>query len=473
MQAFEPNVVAHCRQFIISKAPAAPAADWRSFALPDGFHFSHQEKLPVRSVDEGNGKILLFGHALGPVGQGAEFADGMTGRFGWIHWPYLYPDACALFPIYFGITPQGLLVSSSIALAVKAAGKVTGLRTVNRRGINWTPVGGDIAGFRKLMRDQRLHIPTGTTEYIGRPPPPTGSVAQARDKFAALLTDLAGELRNCTGTVHLAMTAGLDSRTLISGLLAADVPFECYTQSFKGVDRNDIAIARRVARYAGVKYRVVGPEARNDAVDRIWCEHTAQTYNSDDTFLMPQNQYRFLKPGDVLVRGNAFEVGQWGGTWGPRLSGLDFTNVTGEALWSRLDRRPPDPPSVAAFDAWLDWRRQHDNGLDLFDAFYVDQRVGGWVSAIEHAKDMLPGVSLPLANCQRLLSALMIPAKEERARGLVQREAIKQLAPGLMNIPINPTTTRDRAEELLQKVRAALKLRLKRTVGMTVFAVQR
>ena len=170
MSAVEPNVIAHRRQFTITKAPVAAGPDWKSIALPDGFHFSHQQDLPVRDVEVGNRKILLFGHSLGPVGHGAEFADGMSGRFGWIDWPYLYPDACALFPIYFGRTPEGLLVSSSLALAVQAAGRVTGLRTVNRKGLNWTPVGGDIAGFRRLMRDQRLHFPPVPQKY--RPPAP-------------------------------------------------------------------------------------------------------------------------------------------------------------------------------------------------------------------------------------------------------------------------------------------------------------
>jgi hypothetical protein len=447
---------------MITKAPVAIGADWKNTSLPDGFHFSHQQDLPLRNVEDGNRTILLFGHSLGPVGHEAKFADGMSGRFGWIDWPYLYPDACALFPIYFGSTPEGLLVSSSLALAVQAAGSVTGLRTVNRKGLNWTPVGGDIAGFRRLLRDQRLHIPTGATEYIGRAAPPTQTVAEARDKFAASLVELASELRNCAGTVHLAMTAGLDSRTLMAGLVAADVRFECYTQSFKGVDRNDIAVARRLARRVGVKHRVVTPEQRNEAVYRIWCEHTANTYNSDDTFLMPQNQYRFIKAGDVLVRGNAFEVGRWGGkSWRRRLRGLDFTNATGELLWAQLDPGPPDPASIAALDDWLAWRRQHDNGLDFVDAFYIDQRVGGWVSAVEHAKDMLPGVSLPLANCQRLLSAMMIAPREERPSGRVQREAIEQLAPGLLKIPINPKTFRAHAVNTLSKTKS----RLKRVLG--------
>lgn len=466
MPSSELSLAAHRRQFVLASAPVLPEPGWHSLAVSKDCHFSHQPDLPVRRMDRDGRQMTVFGHGLAAMAEpaGSDLAESLAGRFGWIDWPYLYPDACALFPVYYGNAPNGPMITSSLALAGRITGATTSERQISWEGLNWTPPPGTpVTGFRKLMRDQRLHIPTATPEHIDRALRPAASVEQARDNMASDLTGIAGALRDRPGTTYLALTAGLDSRTLLAALIAADARFECVTQTFDGVNPNDIEVAGRIARHLGLKHHVIGPEIRDEGLTRIWREHSAETYSdADNVHLLPQNQYRFLGAGDVLVRGGCFELGRR--FYAARLVGLDLGNVTGAALWSRFEAGAPSPQAATALDEWLDWRRRHDNGLDLVDAFYLDQRAGGWLSAVEHGLDMMPGLSMPAANCGRILSALITPSVADREAGRLQRETIRQLAPGLLRFPINPTSLGDRATKLLRRTRSSLTRRLKQVL---------
>ncbi|MBL6079175.1 hypothetical protein JMJ56_14245 [Belnapia sp. T18] len=453
---------AHRRQFVISRQPFLPDEDWTSTTISNEFHLSYQRDLPVQVLEQGGRSMMLLGSAIA-LAPGAG-PDDLAGRFARIEWPYLYPDPSALLPIHYGDTPDGPLVTSSPSLAAQLGGGAVIHREIAWSGLNWTPPpAAGVAGIARLMRDQRLAIPTATAERVDCPIRPAASVTAARDGMAADLTTLAGTLKDRAGTTYLALTAGLDSRTLLASLLAAGTRFECVTQSFDGVKPADIEIAGRISRHLGVRHHVIGPEAFDEAALRLWREHGLESYSdADDAHLIPQNQYRFLGADDTLVRGGCFEFGRR--FYASRFVGLNFGNATGASLWSRFEATAPHPPTVAALDAWLDWRRRHDDGLDLVDSFYLDQRAGGWLSAVEHGLDMLPGRSLPAANCSRILSALITPPEPDRSDGRLQRDVIRLLEPGLLRFPVNPVGFGDRAVRLLHRTRDGIKRRIKRVL---------
>src|SRR5262249_23715965 len=80
----------------------------------------------------------------------------------------------------------------------------------------------------------------------------------------------------------------------------------------------------------------------------------------------------------------------------------------------------------------------HPNGLELSDAFYLDQRIAGWGASIEQGMDMLRGISLHPANNHSVFRALLAADPDARARKAIQKKAIEYLDKGLMTFPINP-----------------------------------
>jgi hypothetical protein len=59
---------------------------------------------------------------------------------------------------------------------------------------------------------------------------------------------------------------------------------------------------------------------------------------------------------------------------------------------------------------------------------------------------------------------LITPGEADREAGRLQRETIRQLAPGLQKFPINPTSFGDRATKLLRRTKDGLKRRLKQVL---------
>ncbi len=424
------DLIPHRRQFVIGRERHAFGDDWRSLDLLDGFVLSHQAELEVSPAAGG---ALLLGSAHAGAGRGS-----LAGRFARLGWPHVGTDSSALLSVHYAAGPNGPLVSSSPALLARLAppGR-RAERQMRWGGLNWVPgPGSSLAGARKLLPGQRLHIPDLAVDEVGDGLRPVGSVSEARAIMAEELTATVRQAAATAGTTYLALTAGLDSRTLLAALLAAGVRFEVVTQ----VVHNpiDVRVAGRICRYLGVRHHVIEPQPRDPARWEAWNEHAFGSYcDADDSLLIPHNQYRFLDRDAILVRGGCFEIGRR--FMAPALHGLTFETATGEIVWRRFEGdRPADADTVRALDEWLALRQGRRDGLDLIDAFYNDQRVGGWLAAVEQGLDLLPGASVQPANSHRVKEALLAPPSEERTAGSLQRAVVGDLEPRLLRFPVNP-----------------------------------
>jgi hypothetical protein len=173
----------------------------------------------------------------------------------------------------------------------------------------------------------------------------------------------------------------------------------------------------------------------------VWREHALRSYaDTDDAFLFSDNQYRFLKDGDVMLRGGAFEIGRR--FYREHMHGLDIKTATGRAVLVRFPQTSDlGGGVVAALDEWLYWRKNNPIGLDLIDSFYLDQR---WAAGNHH----LPGDILHPANSMTSFSALLSPDPVDRQSGLLQNAIIQKLCPDLLHFPINSSPSRlDRAAQ--------------------------
>jgi hypothetical protein len=90
------------------------------------------------------------------------------------------------------------------------------------------------------------------------------------------------------------------------------------------------------------------------------------------------------------------------------------------------------------------------------DSFYLDQRIGGWLAAIEHGLDLLPGRSFQPVNSLPVLRALVTPGIEERLSGELQKDAIRRMAPELLRFPVNPLTAFQNAKKLAHRLLPSL-----------------
>lgn len=424
-------LIPHRRQFVLDRQRHAFGEDWRCLDLPDGFVLSYQADLQVAPEAEG---AVLLGAAYAGSGHG-----GLAGRFVRLAWPYIEPDSSALLSVHYMAGAEGPVVSSSPALLARLAPPAS--RTAGRQmswgGLNWVPgPGSQLAQTRKLLPGQQLDVPRLIVDDLQGGLRPVGSVDEARTILAEELVTTVRQAAARADTTYLALTAGLDSRTLAAALLAAEVKFEVITQVVHSPA--DVRVAARICRYLGVRHHVIEPQQRNEAHWKAWKEHSFGSYSdADDNLLIPCNQYRFLGPGAILLRGGCFEIGRR--FYATTLAGLGFDNATGEELWRRFEGdHAADADTVGFLDDWLALRRGREGELDLIDAFYNDQRLGGWLAALEQGLDLLPGASVQPANSDRVKEALLAPRPEERTAGTLQQSVVRDLEPRLLRFPINP-----------------------------------
>ncbi|HYG28241.1 MAG TPA: hypothetical protein VD906_15225, partial [Caulobacteraceae bacterium] len=241
----------HRRQFLIGPATARAPQDWTRRELADGYWLFHDPQALVNAA----GDEIVVGLK---VGEGRH----ASGRFVSIRWPYLYPDALGLLGVYFG---EGLITSSQ--------GLIGGEPYADnpRSGLNWDP-DARAPNLSRLLRDQRLHIPTQRAEYNASGPHPSLTFAEAQSTLAdALCSSLSG-LRT-SGRLIVSLTAGKDSRTVLAALAASGVQFEATTWPIHR-DSPDVATARALCRYLGVRHTVLAPGPWDEQAARAWREHT-------------------------------------------------------------------------------------------------------------------------------------------------------------------------------------------------------
>jgi hypothetical protein len=204
----------------------------------------------------------------------------------------------------------------------------------------------------------------------------------------------------------------------------------------------DIRIAADLSRSLGLKHHVIVAEPHVDAqADRVAWERQTLAASSDaiDVVLIPGRFYRFFRAGDVLVRGGCFELGRR--YYRKQLGDLDLDHHGAQKIWEHMmAERALDLATESEPDAGVNWRRQHPDGLAAVDSFYLDQRIGGWLALDELALDCTLATLIQPAASDAVLSSLVSGTKKGSEEGRIQLGCIRQLAPNLLNMPINPAT---------------------------------
>ena len=170
--------------------------------LSNEFYLSHQADLPVRILERNARRMVMIGQAFaGEDGDGRDdLSHELSGRFTWIDWPYLYTDASALLPVYYTGHLDEPLITSSVALAAKLADAAVSRRSIRWGGLNWTPPpGSSVSNLGKLLRDQRLYIPSAAVEFVDRSIRPAASFDQAKQRLASDLTTISRSVGKRSG----------------------------------------------------------------------------------------------------------------------------------------------------------------------------------------------------------------------------------------------------------------------------------
>lgn len=427
------QIVVHRRQFAISREHAHLPARWRRVTLPGGYTLSHEPELAVTPIDETVGVGLLIGEAYG------FGTDAACGRFASIAGTRVATDAAGLLALFYRIDTAGVVITSSPAVAKDFFGASPARRDLPRQGINWHPSpGSPMVGWGRLMADQRIDLAEGRLEDAPKSLAPQADENDAVVRLAEVLRSATVQIAARHHRVLIPLTAGLDSRTLFAAAIASNIKFETFTQVFGKNSEHDAISAARISSHYGIQHHVITGETPDATRARSLSRHSLESvHDADVTSLFPGGMYRHLRAGDVMLRGGLFELGRLD-YHGPFYGlSLDKPGKLAHSILRRF-REPPEGPLRPIIDAWVRHRTEHSLGLELGDAFFFDQDVGGWLSAVEQGLDSLAGVSMHPVNSLDALRCLMATTPRRRRAGVIQRRMIAYVDRELDKFDYNP-----------------------------------
>lgn len=451
----------HRRQFLISPPGAAAPAGWRRVPLQNSLELTCCPWLELERLPDGNGgEALLLGIAvnidpdsppglrLGPWSTPEQLARqtyAWSGRWCLIAGGIVLTDPSGLLGLFLTSSAcgQSVLVSPSLALLHGLRPDLPlHARRLGWYGANWfPPPGSRIKGVDKLLPDQALDLRSGNIHRAERWQPTRFRGVGEAALAALLLSSLSRFMRVMADRYDrlvLGLTAGLDSRTLLAAALAAGVEVDSVTHVVPQISRADRDLPPTIAAKAGVSHRLILPGRLDPERQRQFQHHCFDNVADGDNGLWPRGGYANLKPGEVLLRGGGFEIGR--DRMEDRLRGLDWEQALTEPerLFTSYDSFGSTRLLGRQAARWLDWAARGSRAYSLGNHFYRDQRMAGWLSAVEQGVDLLDGRCVQVLNSAYQHDLMLAATPEARRSGALQRRIIALAALGLAAMPVNP-----------------------------------
>ena len=473
-------MAAHRRQFLISRVPYSLDLDWEQIALGDGAILLHCPELEIEEArDLDQNPWYIVGNAFQadcrlptPAKQLASlsYTDVPAATYTWAgRWTLvgprvIVPDAAGLMSLFYHQRSQGhVLVSSSLALLkLSVCDLKMSKRRLGQYGMNWFPPPSTrLSNVWKVLPDQTLDTFNGTVSYLKRTFPER-VMQLSTDKRATIilryLTNVFRQLAAKSDRLCVALTAGRDSRVSFAVALATGIKIEAVTMIYPGMARADRVIPKTICAQIGVKHSFLNPLNVNGNRQRIYDAHTLFNTYDWDRYFYSAGVFDSLPVDAYLIRSGCWEIGRnfyyrkfKGLTWqevneNPTSIVWKFGNIgTLELLTEQLRQ-------------WLSWRKMHPEPFDWKDIFYRDQRLGGWLSAIEQSLDMaVGGRSVQPANCSAIFDLLLSEEGNLRGAGMLQKQIVELSGTGLGSFPINPPLN-TKMTKIVRQIRNELSL---------------
>lgn len=450
----------HRRQYIISSKPILYYRNWRSVELSPSVHLSHCPALPVQSVSDADGEVW---HLIGVAVQTdpnkqepvCEIAKTKTDRVSALYYSWsgrwtligrgeLHMDACGSLSCYYvnseaRLDVGGLLISSSPSLLHELVGDRAGARDPRKlvwgHGIEWfPPPRSPFENIVRLLPSQVLSLemcevaPRSLFRNVFK-----GLLYnQVLERIEQALLTFVRRMPQEGRTVWLALSAGKDSRLLLAVMCRSKIPFRTFTLASKSMGLGDRFLPPRLAELSESDHVFMQPGRFCRDRAALYDRHSLGTYPGNARLYFARDQWRFTKAGDVVLRGNCFEVGKC-------------------YYWRKL----PDKPNVdhlltglgeqahssarTGIQEWLEWALKTPHvGLDWRDRLYLEQRLGGWLSTAMLVCDLEPVMELLPANCSDIYELMLAVPLEKRLSGEYMIQLINRITPDLLKFPVSP-----------------------------------
>lgn len=455
----------HQRQFVFSNARIEAPKGWISIDLRDGFFLHHCPLLNVASAIDNLGRTwILVGHAFNilddslqePLAGMASFnpsdifgvVENWSGRWLLLCSSAVITDAAALLGTYVAERDNDVYVSSSLALLSQLTGaRIRDRRVIGWHGFNWYP--GPLCkleGVRKLLPDQIYNPSSRSLSFFNRLPVFSGlDLIKTANEISHGLTRVFRAIarKSYQARLYVTLTGGLDSRTTFSIIRASGVPFTTLTLEHPRISVADLTLPSVISAGHDIDHKYISGQCFSDTRLDEYDFHTYGCAVDGDRYFYANNRYNCIRTQDWLIRSGCWEFGRK--YFHHKLAGLSIEEVIDRParLISRFKTFFGTEASAESLREWARWRLENPIPIPWQDLFYRDQRLGGWLSAIEQSLDLIDGTSLQPVNCDRFYGLMLaVSDGEDSSITTLQREIIARCTPELADVPINPVLGR-------------------------------
>lgn len=451
---------AHRRQFVIGPEVVRPDDSWASMAVGDAT-LSYSTALPIARVEDRDGQAW---HLLGlpfqsdparpdPVDEVAANTtrdvqtriEDWFGRWVLLGEGVLQMDASGTLGCFYRRVGSEFWVSSSPALLASLPGRPPAMRIpAPARGttlLDWCPAPNSrFEGISRLFPSQVLDLVSGV--ITPRPLLSDVSFEGYEETLDFLETRLVTAVRNLARSfaeLWVPLTAGNDSRLVLAAACHSGVKVTAYTsrQDFLPMSTADRRIPPKLARAAGFKHVVV--RRRRPAPQRwdIFDAHVGESLPGWNRNNFVRGHWDEFPKSAFVLTGGVFEIGRC-----HYRTFLGGGEPSLELVATRFNLDPAQPGHaayLAALAHWFEWVEATPNaGLDWRDRFYLEQRIGAWLSSSQFAQDLVEPERGHIVNSREVISTLLSIPNEIRCSGKHHVDLIERMAPELLAYPFNP-----------------------------------
>lgn len=344
------SLVAHQKHFVLGPLPIVVRPDWRTVRIAEGLILSHCPKLRIQQLQSKNGvPYWLVGIAVradepSAISEGFPLRDSAeienwsgfwAGRWCLISADRCWQDVTGCFGIYHRRVGTRAWISNSSALLgdyLPGAPSATRLpwQIVDSTGIDWIPPPFSTReGIYRLLPLRTIEPQTGGITPLRFDPPPMNTGEEIQAVVSALKTIMTNWAQADFRERFMALTAGLDTRSILAAAVAAKIDVKAFTTCYPITMRRDLRLPPRIAARVGVPHtlrRLPAVDAREaEAGMAAIAEHMDGTGWHRSIMYMGSHAYDLLNdPGQTVAHGNvvggkvAATIGPSSRIWGVR-----------------------------------------------------------------------------------------------------------------------------------------------------------
>ena len=442
------------RQFIIMREPLK-RDDFLHLDLACGLVLSYHRDLKVQTKEDN----VLLGYAFSCTKENIDLANAenemkeWAGRSILITKEALYMDVCGTLGCNYTISAQyGFCISSSLHLLKLLLNQKNisnykikygdGNGAFDYYPIPYTP----LDGIKRLLPSQYIDLSAKNDPIRVLP---NWLCRRYKDKSRCwirneIIKALCRELKNIQDEfddeIWITLTGGVDSRTNFAVAQYSGIKFHTYTALRDNLAEWDRVLPLKICKkYHRTHYyiddTVVPHENRIQDFDEHCCGYNVGT-----------ERQQYIAASDVPIKDNAIVL--WGTVWEVYNKSYCWRFKDTSDIEERLLEINRNCDNIVkrsnihklSLREWLIYCEKHPSpDLNWRERIYIEQRIGGWLSASSLGIDMLDSVRIAPVNCQKILELLLsldVPPDDKE----IQKEIINYCCPKLKKIPFGEHT---------------------------------